>query len=104
MSVLLLVVCALCLLAVVYPYAIYPAILARLPERPLRPVAEVPGRTMPRRLSLAFCASNEAAGLPAKIVNLRRLRRAEPTLELVTTSDLSCHRTRRLGGDSDGTP
>ncbi|HEY9550157.1 MAG TPA: glycosyltransferase family 2 protein, partial [Kiloniellaceae bacterium] len=96
MSVLLLVVCALCLLAVVYPYAIYPAILARLPERPLRPVAAVPGRTMPRRLSLAFCAYNEAAVLPAKIANLRRLREAEPTLEILAYSDGSSDATAAL--------
>src|SRR3546814_2561847 len=82
-----LVVCALCLLAVVYPYAIYPAILARLPERPLRPVAAVPGRVRPLRLSLAFCAYNEAAVLPAKIANLRRLREAGPELEILPYSD-----------------
>lgn len=96
MSVLLLVVCALCLLAVVYPYAIYPPILARLPERPLRPVAAVPGRTTPQRLALAFCAYNEAAVLPAKIANLRRLREAEPTLEILAYSDGSSDATAAL--------
>lgn len=93
MSILLLVLCGLCALAVVYPYVIYPAILARLPERPLRPVAAaVDGRKAPR-VSLAFCAYNEAAVLPAKIENLRRLREAEPTLEVLAYSDGSSDAT-----------
>lgn len=96
MSVLLLVVCAVCVLAVVYPYALYPLILARLPQRPLRPVAAVPAGEPPRRLSLAFCAYNEAAVLPEKIANLRRLREAEPTLEILAYSDGSSDSTAAL--------
>ncbi|HEY9538077.1 MAG TPA: glycosyltransferase [Kiloniellaceae bacterium] len=96
MSISLLIVCGLCVLAVVYPYAIYPLILARLQERPLRPVVTVPGRVRPLRLSLAFCAYNEAAVLPAKIENLRRLREAEPELEILAYSDGSSDATAAL--------
>lgn len=95
-SVLLLVLCGLCTLAVVYPYAIYPLVLARLPERPLRPVAVVSGRTRPLRLSLAFCAYNEAAVLPGKIENLRRLREADLTLEILAYSDGSSDETAAI--------
>jgi cellulose synthase/poly-beta-1,6-N-acetylglucosamine synthase-like glycosyltransferase len=96
LSILLLALCGLCALAVVYPYAIYPLILARLPQRPLRPVAPVPGKTPPLRLSLAFCAYNEAAVLPAKIENLQRLRKAEPALEILAYSDGSSDATADL--------
>ncbi|MGF1630933.1 MAG: glycosyltransferase family 2 protein [Kiloniellaceae bacterium] len=96
MSILLLVVCGLCALAVVYPYAVYPLLLARLPERPLRPVAVVPGKARAPRLSLAFCAYNEAAVLPAKIENLRRLRAADPNLEILAYSDGSSDATAEL--------
>ena len=96
MSILLLALCSLCALAVIYPYAIYPLILARLPARPLRPVAVEPGEARRPRLSLAFCAYNEAAVLPAKITNLRRLREAEPSLEILAYSDGSSDETAAL--------
>jgi cellulose synthase/poly-beta-1,6-N-acetylglucosamine synthase-like glycosyltransferase len=96
LSILLLAFCGLCAFAVVYPYAIYPLILARLPERPLRPVAAVPGKTRAPRLSLAFCAYNEAAVLPEKIENLRRLREADPNLEILAYSDGSSDATVAL--------
>lgn len=95
-TILLLSLCGLCALAVVYPYAVYPLILARLPERPLRPVAAVPGKSRPPRLSLAFCAYNEAAVLPAKIENLRRLRAIAPGLEILAYSDGSSDDTAAL--------
>lgn len=93
MLILLLVLCGLCALAVIYPYVLYPMVLARLRERPLRPVAAAVDGDKAPRLSLAFCAYNEAAVLPAKIENLRRLREAEPSLEILAYSD----------GSSDGT-
>jgi cellulose synthase/poly-beta-1,6-N-acetylglucosamine synthase-like glycosyltransferase len=85
MLTLLLALCGLCALAVVYPYVIYPLILARLPQRPLGRAEACGGP--PPRLSLAFCAYNEEAVLPAKIENLRRLRAAEPDLEILAYSD-----------------
>ena len=48
------------------------------------------------RPSLAFCAYNEEAVLPAKIENLRRLRDAEPDLEILAYSDASSDRTVAL--------
>ncbi|MGF1594888.1 MAG: glycosyltransferase family 2 protein [Kiloniellaceae bacterium] len=94
MSWLLLVLAVLCAFAVVYPYAVYPLVLACLPARLLRPAAGK-GRS-PRRVSLAFCAYNEAAVLPAKIDNLRRLRAAEPDLEILAYSDGSSDATAAL--------
>jgi len=93
MSVLLLVICGFCLLAVVYPYVIYPLILARLPRKPLQWRAEDAGNA---QLSLAFCAYNEAATLPEKIVNLKRLHAAEPSLEILAYSDGSSDATAAL--------
>lgn len=95
MSFLLLTLCGLCALAVLYPYVIYPLVLARLPERPLRPVTAGPGKP-PLRVSLAFCAYNEAAVLPDKIENLRRLREADPELEILAYSDGSSDATAEL--------
>ncbi|GAB4363731.1 MAG: hypothetical protein Kow00114_19970 [Kiloniellaceae bacterium] len=92
MSAVLLVLCGISALAVVYPYLLYPLILARLPARPLDP--QESGRRA--RLSLAFCAYNEAAVLPAKIANLRRLRAAEPDLEILAYSDASSDATLAL--------
>ncbi len=93
MSILLLVLSGLCLLAVIYPYAIYPLLLARLPQKPLQRGEE---ETAPPRLSLAVCAYNEAAVLPAKIENLHRLRDAEPGLEILAYSDGSADGTAAL--------
>ncbi|WP_193369250.1 glycosyltransferase family 2 protein [Pelagibius marinus] len=93
LSIALLGLCGLCALAMVYPYVLYPLILARLPERPLRPVA---GQAAVPRLSLAFCAYNEAAVLPVKIENLRALRAVEPELEILAYSDGSSDATAAL--------
>jgi cellulose synthase/poly-beta-1,6-N-acetylglucosamine synthase-like glycosyltransferase len=92
MTLFLLLLCLACALAVVYPYAIYPLILARLPERPLRPLAERPRG----RLSLAFCAYNEAAVLAEKINNLKRLKEADPDLEILAYSDGSADATAEM--------
>jgi len=94
MDALLLAVAGLCAFAVIYPYALYPAILARLPARPLRPV-KTPGNAKPH-MSLAFCAYNEAAVLPGKIANLRRLKEAAPDLEILAYSDGSSDATAAL--------
>ncbi|WP_420348100.1 glycosyltransferase [Pelagibius sp.] len=93
MSLWALALLGLCVLAVVYPYVIYPLLLRLLPRRGVAPGgAEVDGGT----LSLAFCAYNEAATLPEKIENLRRLRQAEPALEILAYSDGSADDTARL--------
>lgn len=92
LSILLLATTGFSALAVIYPYVIYPLILARLPERPLRRDRAA----APPRLTLAFCAYNEEAVLPAKIENLRRLRAADPSLQVLAYSDGSRDATARL--------
>lgn len=92
LSILLLALAGLSVLAVVYPYVIYPLILASLPKQPLRREAEA----VQPRLSLAFCAYNEEQVLPAKLDNLRRLRAADPALQLLAYSDGSSDATAEI--------
>ncbi|NIA67637.1 glycosyltransferase [Pelagibius litoralis] len=92
-----LVLLGLCVLAVVYPYVIYPALLALVPRRPLVKVnARLGDEGEQLRLSLAFCAYNEAPTLPEKIANLRLLRQADPALEILAYSDGSSDETAAL--------
>ena len=69
----------------VYPFVVYPAILSLLPRRALYAATDTP----PPRLTLVFCAYNEAKVLPAKIENLRRLKARHPDLEILAYSDMS---------------
>lgn len=80
-------VAAICAVLVLYPYAIYPLILRRLPTRP---VHRQPGHRL--TASLLFCAYNEARALPAKLANLERLKTRHPDLEVLVYDD----------GSSDG--
>mgnify|MGYP001195782751 CR=1 FL=1 len=80
-----------CAFAVVYPYVVYPAVLALLPKRPVERGARVAGDGA--RFSLLFCAYNESAALPSKIENLKELRRRYPELEVLAFDD----------GSTDGT-
>lgn len=93
---LLFVLLGLCVLAVVYPYAIYPLLLSCIPPRPLQSDAAGSEGDQPLKLSLAFCAYNEAASLPEKIANLKELRRVDPTLEVLAYSDGSSDATGQL--------
>ena len=83
-------ICATCALLVVYPYLIYPLVLRRL--RP-RPVTKGPVNVT---ASLLFCAFNEAEGLPAKIANLRTLKRLRPDLQILAYDDGSTDATLGL--------
>lgn len=83
---------ALCLLVFLYPFLIYPAILKRLPQRPLHAPTAAPRP----RFSLVFCAYNEEKALPAKIGNLRRLKTRYPDLEILAYSDMSSDATLAL--------
>ncbi|WP_443970679.1 glycosyltransferase [Sphingobium sp. CR28] len=88
-----LAICAvLCGLLLVWPFVIYPLILRMLP---VRPVAAGPQLA---RLSatLLFCAFNEAASLPAKIVNLRALKARHPELSILAYDDGSSDDTGAL--------
>ncbi|TDK30889.1 glycosyltransferase [Luteimonas terrae] len=90
MLILLSALTALCILAVIYPYALYPAVLALIPKRPIaRGIVDAGDGS---RFSLLFCAYNEAASLPDKIANLRELKLRYPELEILSFDD----------GSSDG--
>lgn len=78
----------LCLIAVAWPFLVYPLILRLLPTVPEHPV-EGP---LPSA-SLLFCAYNEAAAMPEKLANLALLKRRHPDLEILAFDD----------GSSDGT-
>ncbi len=71
----------------VYPYFLYPLVLRHLPKRPIAQAEQ------PATLSMLFCAYNEAASLPDKLANLRRLKQRHPHIEILAFDD----------GSSDGT-
>lgn len=76
------------LIAVLWPFLVYPLILRALPTRPEQPVAgPVP------TASLLFCAYNEADAMPEKLANLAMLKGLHPTLDILAFDD----------GSSDGT-
>lgn len=91
MPTLFLFVTVLCVLAVVYPYVIYGKILQRLPTKP---IARQDGQ--PRRMTLVFCAYNEAAHMPAKLENIARLKARHPDLEVLAFDDGSSDATYQL--------
>ncbi|RJG57241.1 glycosyltransferase family 2 protein [Sphingobium terrigena] len=76
------------LVAVLWPFLVYPLILRALPTCPEQPVAgPVPSAT------LLFCAYNEAGAMPEKLANLAMLKGLHPTLDILAFDD----------GSSDGT-
>ncbi len=76
------VLLALSVLALVFPYIAYPALLSLLPHRGLRQDG-----AKPASMSLLFCFFNEAEALPVKIENLRALRARYPDLEILAYDD-----------------
>ena len=81
---------ATCLLLFVYPYLLYPLVLRMLGKSPFRPApADL-------SVSLLFCAYNEIECLPAKIENLRDLKRAHPALQILVYDDSSSDGTFEL--------
>ena len=70
------------LVAVAWPFLIYPLILRRLPTRPEQPQAG-PAPSA----SLLFCAYNEAAAMPEKLANLVMLKTRHPALEILAFDD-----------------
>lgn len=75
--------CVIFALLFIYPYALYPLLLRLLRSRS---IAMAPVR-LP--VSILFCAFNEAECLPAKIANLRALKRAVPDVEILVYDDSS---------------
>lgn len=82
----------------VYPFIIYPWVLAKLPKQPLaQPVA---GQDL--SFTLVFCAYNEEVSLPEKLDNVRALKARYPDLEVLAYSDMSSDRTlEMLQAESD---
>jgi len=75
----------ICFVALVYPYLLYPVVLLSLGKRPFHPRnAASPSDT---RVAFLFCAYNEELALPAKIDNIRAIRKAWPTIEVRAYTD-----------------
>lgn len=93
MTIVLALVVAGCVLLTLYPYLLYPLLLARLPRVPLMPPA--PGAE-PKRFALFLCAHNEAAVLPETLANLRRIKAVWPELAIYAYCDASTDGTFAL--------
>lgn len=81
------------MMLLLYPFFIYPHLLAILPKRPLMvppPSGAAVGRLT---FTLVFCAYNEEKALPAKIDNLRKLKAGHPDLQILAYSDMSVDAT-----------
>jgi cellulose synthase/poly-beta-1,6-N-acetylglucosamine synthase-like glycosyltransferase len=72
-----------CWVLFLYPYVIYPRVLRLFGKEPVRP------RSVQLSVSLLFCAHNEIACLPAKLKNLRELKRSCPDLQILVYDDAS---------------
>lgn len=83
----LLVISAVSLFLLLYPYLFYPILLARFAKRPIA------SRDTENSVSLLFCAFNESASLDEKIANLKMLKASRPDLEIVAYDDLSADDT-----------
>jgi cellulose synthase/poly-beta-1,6-N-acetylglucosamine synthase-like glycosyltransferase len=81
---------AACWLLFLYPYLVYPQLLKLLSKQRVR------ARPADLSTSLLFCAHNECASLPAKLDNLRELKRAAPGLEILVYDDASTDGTYEL--------
>lgn len=79
-------------LLLLWPFALYPLVLRLMPARRGAADAAAPRPSA----SLLFCAYNEAAALPAKVDNLRRLKARYPDLELLAYDDGSADGTADL--------
>lgn len=86
------------LLLFLYPYVLYPGILAVLSRRNRRPVAVSRARSGDGelRLAVAVCAYNEAKSIVAKAENLRDLQRRYRGLEVLIYLDGSTDHTLEL--------
>lgn len=77
-----------CLIAVAWPFLLYPMILRALPTVPEAPL----DGPMPSA-ALLFCAYNEVGAMPEKLANLAMLKARYPAVEILAFDD----------GSSDGT-
>lgn len=72
---------AVSLLLFVWPYLLYPRVLAMLQTKP------VTHQAVDLSLSLLFCVYNESRSLPSKLENLRKLKTRHPDLEILAFDD-----------------
>ena len=79
-------------LLAVFPYVIYPWTLRLLRERPVAIDPDAPSPSV----TLVFCAYNERVSVPAKLDNLRAIRRAWPTIRFRCFVDKSSDNTLAL--------
>lgn len=91
---LLILFTAACVLAVIYPYLIYPAVLAAWKVRPVR--QGPPDCGDGADFTLLFCAYNEASAMPQKLANLRELRKQYPAMQFMAFDDGSADGTADL--------
>ncbi len=78
----------LCIVVVIYPYVVYPALL-----RLIRPVEVVRSGPRPQPVSLLFSAFNEGSALSDKLDNIERLKERYPDLEVLAYNDGSTDNT-----------
>ncbi len=83
LAVILMLISAVCFFLLIYPYIVYPALLARAPKQ-----AIISGE-LNTTVSLLFCAFNESRSLDSKLANLESLKAARPDLEILVYDDLS---------------
>ena len=83
LAVILFMISAVCFFLLLYPYIVYPALLARASKQ-----AIVPGE-LNTTVSLLFCAFNESGSLDRKLQNLERLKARRPDLEILVYDDAS---------------
>lgn len=81
----------ICALAVIYPYLVYPALLAASKAQPINAGTADCGDGAD--FTLLFCAYNEASAMPGKLANLRELHQRYPAMQFMAFDD----------GSSDGT-
>lgn len=81
-AVALTVVLVVSFVLVIYPYAIYPMLLRRLPEKAVVPE---PGNAC--SVTLVFCAFNEGRVIAEKLANIAALKARHPDLQVLAFDD-----------------
>lgn len=80
-----------CVMAVLWPFALYPLALRLLSPRPVQ--WQLGEGVSPPSMSLLFCAYNEGLVMAEKIANLERLKARYPDLEILAFDDGSADDT-----------
>lgn len=94
LSLVFFLIALVCGFIVVYPYLIYPLTLRLLPKRPYDHSRLEKNETL--SVSILFCAFNEEQALPAKLDNLRSIKKKFPGVDVLAYSDASTDATNEL--------